>query len=130
MTPDERAILEAVAARLIPADEHGPSAAQAGAVTYIERALAGPYAEHAATYAAGLAGLAGFAALAADAQDDRLRELEGTAFFELVRAHVLEGMFGDPRWGGNAGQAGWRLLGYQGPRRAWTAQEQALDAGR
>jgi hypothetical protein len=130
MTPDERAILEAVAARLIPADEHGPSAAQAGAVVYIERALDGAYAEHAATYAAGLAGLEGFAALADDAQDHRLRELEGSAFFELVRAHVFEGMFGDPHWGGNADQAGWRLLGYPGPRREWTAEEQALDAGR
>ena len=36
---------------------------------------------------------------AADAQDDELRELEGSAFFELVRAHVLEGMFGDPQLG-------------------------------
>jgi hypothetical protein len=130
MTPEHRAILEAIAARLIPADEHGPSAAQAGAVTYIERALAGPYAEHAAAYAEGLAGLGGFAALAADAQDDRLRELDGSPFFELVRAHVLEGMFGDPRWGGNADVAGWRLLGYPGPRREWTAREQALDARR
>ena len=117
-----------MAARLIPADEHGPSATQAGAVVYIERALDGPYAEHAAAYAAGLAALGDFAALGADAQDDVLRELEGSAFFELVRAHVLEGMFGDPRWGGNADHAGWRLLGYPGPRREWTAEEQALDA--
>ena len=58
---------------------------------------------------------------------ERLRALEGTAFFELVRAHVLEGMFGDPSYGGNIDHAGWRLLDYPGPRRLWTAREQALD---
>ena len=122
-----RETLEAIADRLIPADAHGPSATQAGAVTYIERALQGPYAEHAATYAAGLAQLEGFTALTPDEQDERLRALEGTAFFELVRAHVLEGMFGDPSYGGNIDHAGWRLLDYPGPRRLWTAREQALD---
>lgn len=123
-----REVLEAIADRLIPADEHGPSATQAGAVTYVERALAGPYAEHAATYAAGVADLDGFAALSPEAQDARLRALEGSAFFELVRAHVLEGMFGDPSYGGNVEGVGWRLLGYPGPRREWTAEQQALDA--
>ena len=28
------------------------------------------------------------------------------SFFELLRRHLIEGMFGDPRWGGNAGAAG------------------------
>src|SRR4029078_6077106 len=36
-------------------------------------------------------------------------------------------MFGDPLWGGNAGHAGWRLLGYPGPRLEWTEAEQQLD---
>jgi gluconate 2-dehydrogenase gamma chain len=125
-----RETLEAIADRLIPADAHGPSATQAGAVTYIERALQGPYAEHAATYAAGLAQLAGFAELSEQVQDERLRAIEGTAFFELVRAHVLEGMFGDPGYGGNRDGAGWRLLDYPGPRRVWTEQDQALDVRR
>jgi gluconate 2-dehydrogenase gamma chain len=125
-----RETLEAIADRLIPADEHGPSATQAGAVTYIERALQGVYAEHRAAYAAGLAELEGFAALPAHAQDERLRAIEGTPFFELVRAHVLEGMFGDPSYGGNRDLAGWRLLDYPGPQRVWTAAEQALDVRR
>jgi gluconate 2-dehydrogenase gamma chain len=125
-----RETLEAIADRLIPADAHGPGATQAGAVTYIERALQGPYAEHAATYAAGLAELDGFAALSVQEQNERLRAMEGTAFFELVRAHVLEGMFGDPGYGGNRDGAGWRLLDYPGPRPVWTAREQALDVRR
>jgi gluconate 2-dehydrogenase gamma chain len=125
-----RETLEAIADRLIPADAHGPSSTQAGAVTYIEWALQGPYAEHAATYAAGLSELEGFTALPAHEQDERLRAIEGTPFFELVRAHVLEGMFGDPSYGGNRDAAGWRLLDYPGPRRVWTAREQALDVRR
>jgi hypothetical protein len=125
-----REILEAIADRLIPADEHGPSASQAGVVTYIERSLAGPYSHHAATYAAGVAQLEGFPALSPEEQDARLREIEGSPFFELVRAHVLEGMFGDPSYGGNVDGAGWRLLDYPGPRAVWTAQEQALDVRR
>jgi gluconate 2-dehydrogenase gamma chain len=135
MSLAQRDVLEAIAERLIPTDEHGPSAAEAGAVMYIERALAGPYAGHAATYATALAALdaAGFAGLASEAQDGVLRALETSAvpteraFFELVRGHVFEGMFGDPSWGGNADRAGWRLLDYPGPRREWTAVEQALD---
>jgi gluconate 2-dehydrogenase gamma chain len=127
MTHEQRTSLAAIAARLIPADEHGPGALEAGAVTYIERALEGPYAHLASRYAAGLAALDGFAALDGAAQDARLRALEGSAFFELVREHVFEGMFGDPSYGGNADRAGWALLDYSGPRREWTAEEQALD---
>lgn len=44
-------------------------------------------------------------------------------FFELVRRHVIEGMFSDPIYGGNRGYAGWRLIGYPGAYRAWTPQE-------
>jgi hypothetical protein len=81
-------------------------------------------------YEAGLAALEalGFASLPSAEQDQIVASLEGDPFFELVRRHVLEGMFGDPRWGGNADHAGWRLLDYPGPRREWTAEEQALDA--
>ena len=98
----DRAVLEAVAERLIPADQHGPSAADAGAVTYIERALDGPYAEHAEAYAAGLSRYAALPGLDPDAQDAFLVGRETSAdpgeraFFELVRTHVFEGMFGDP----------------------------------
>jgi gluconate 2-dehydrogenase gamma chain len=60
-----------------------------------------------------------------------LSELErgaDPAFFELVRRHVMEGMFGDPAYGGNRDRAGWELLGYAGPRLVWTEAEQRLRA--
>jgi gluconate 2-dehydrogenase gamma chain len=35
-------------------------------------------------------------------------------FFETVRCHVLEGVFGEPQYGGNRGLVGWRLVGFPG----------------
>ena len=45
----------------------------------------------------------------------RLRAIEKTIFFRLLRTHTLEGMFSDPLHGGNAGLIGWQLIGYPGP---------------
>jgi hypothetical protein len=138
----ERGTLEAIAERLIPTDALGPGAVDAGAVVYIERALGDFHAKHADLYASGLAAIEvaaadrhskGFQELDARDQDELLAAFEQSErsserdFFELVRAHVLEGMFGDPAWGGNVERAGWRLLDYPGPRRVWTAREQELD---
>ena len=135
LSPQERETLEAIAERLIPSDELGPGAGRAGAPDYIESALAGPYADQLDAYRAGLGALeaAGFSTLAPERQDELLAALERSqlpeerAFFELVRAHVLEGMFGDPGWGGNRDGAGWKLLDYPGPRRSWSEHEQQLD---
>jgi gluconate 2-dehydrogenase gamma chain len=45
------------------------------------------------------------------------------AFFGLVLEDVYEGMFSDPVYGGNRDLAGWKLIGYPGAQRAYTAQE-------
>jgi len=130
-------LLAAVLARLIPADEHGPGAVEAGVGAYVERALGAEHRRHRDAYARGLAALAAaararhgapFERLAPERQDELLAALEGGEFFELMRAHAIEGFFGDPVWGGNAGGAGWELLGYPGPRREWSERDQELDA--
>jgi gluconate 2-dehydrogenase gamma chain len=121
------ATLDAALARLIPSDDGEPGAREAQVIGYVQRALEGAHSEHVAAYRRGLGDLdelglarfgAAFATLADQRQDCILREAERAhdGFFELMRAHAIEGMFGDPRWGGNAGHAGWRLLGYPGPR--------------
>lgn len=135
--------LEAIVARLIPSDETGPGAREANVIGYLVRQLGTDYADHAPAYAAGLGETerrararfgAAFTALAPEQQDAVLAELEraapeeGGAFFALVRRHAIEGMFGDPAWGGNAGGVGWALIGYPGPRHVWTEADQALDA--
>jgi gluconate 2-dehydrogenase gamma chain len=127
LTSSELATLDAALARLIPSDDGEPGAREAQVVRYVERALEGVHAGHLAAYRRGLSDLdelalarfgAAFAALADERQDAVLSETERAhpGFFELMRSHAIEGMFGDPRWGGNAQLAGWRLLGYPGPR--------------
>lgn len=142
---DQLAALAAAVDGLAPADEGGPGGVAMGVVDYVSAALAegGRRPE----WDAGLAALDAcaearhgmpFAALASAERDAILADFErgeaGTgvaaeaAFFELLRDHVLQGMFGDPRHGGNRDGAGWVLLGYPGPRLLWSEAEQRLDA--
>ena len=44
----------------------------------------------------------------------------GKEFFQLVQTDTLDGMFGDPVYGGNRNFAGWRLVGFPGAQRAYT----------
>ena len=146
LTAAEADVLDAIVARLIPADATGPGALEAGATHYIDRALGGALASSRQTYAAGLAALdqfarasrgKPFAGLATAEQDAVLLAVEaGTApgfaasapFFNMVRIHTIQGTFGDPYYGGNAGFVGWDLVGYPGVRTIVTADEQRLGA--
>ena len=132
------ATLDAALARLIPSDDGEPGAREAQVIRYVERALEGVHSAHLAAYRQGLRDLdelalarfgAAFAALADARQDAVLRDAERAHadFFELARLHAIEVMFGDPRWGGNAQLAGWRLLGYAGPRAVVEETEQRLE---
>ena len=147
LTHNERQTLEAVVSRIIPADGNGPGALEAGCARYIESALAGDYQSLRKTYRSGLSALnahamsneeKSFAALTPAGQDQVLFDFEqnakvgdyvdSNAFFELVRRHTLEGMFGDPFYGGNANFVGWELIGYPGPRMFVSATMQAMNA--
>jgi len=78
-----------------------------------------------------------FVALQPALQDEILADIErGEAagegptprtFFDLLLKHTREGVFGDPRWGGNAERVGWSLIGYDGPRHSWAAEDQRVD---
>lgn len=138
-------VLGAAVDRIAPADECGPGALELGVVDYISRCLA----EEVGTmgWVDGLAALDacalsrhgdGFDACAPARRDAILADFErGTAgsgladepaFFETLRDHVLQGMFGDPSYGGNRDRGGWGLLSYPGPRLIWGEAEQQLDA--
>jgi len=121
-----------------------PGAVAAGALIYIDRALAGAYARDLASYRVVLAALDArakqqfgerFAAVKGEQQDALLRALEadalgelraanGPALFEMLRAHVMEGVLSDPVYGGNRDFAGWKDVGYPGPYRLYTKDEQ------
>jgi gluconate 2-dehydrogenase gamma chain len=146
LTAVEAETLDAVVARLIPADASGPGALQARAARYIDRALGGALSSFRESYRAGLADLdryartakgQGFAQLPAADQDAVLTAVEAGAasgfaesagFFNIVLSHTAQGTFGDPFYGGNADFAGWDLIGYPGVRLAVTAEEQRIDA--
>jgi gluconate 2-dehydrogenase gamma chain len=147
LTAAEADTLEAIVARLIPSDEHGSGATEARAAHYIDRALTGPLRSYREAYAAGLAALdayaqsskgAFFARLAPPDQDAVLTDLEknvatgfvpnAATFFDLVRAHTIQGTFCDPYYGGNANFVGWDLIGYPGIRLAVSEDEQHLKA--
>ena len=148
LTAPEADILEAIPARLIPSDVNGPGASEARAAHYIDRALDGALVSSRPAYAAGLAAVdrharssrgGPFAQLSATDQDAVLTDIENgvvdgftetsSAFFAMVRAHTLQGTFGDPLYGGNANFVGWDLVGYPGVRTIVTADEQRLGAG-
>ena len=124
LTAEEAALLTAIVARLIPADANGPGAVEAGAVAYIDRALAGCLASSREAYRRGLAALERYARssrgkpfrdLAPIDQDSLLIDVEtgaatgsgagfdgsSAAFFAMLRAHTWQGTFGDPYYGGN-----------------------------
>jgi gluconate 2-dehydrogenase gamma chain len=146
LTATEADIADAFLARLIPSDANGPGAREARVLRYIDRALGGELASSRSAYTAGLAATdayarskfgARLAALSAAQQDAVLNDLEqnvapgfspnSRAFFDLVREHALQGMFGDPYHGGNADFIGWDLVGFAGIKVAFTEAEQQLD---
>jgi gluconate 2-dehydrogenase gamma chain len=131
LTVRQARFVDAIAGRILPTTDT-PGAVEAGAVFYIDRALASPYAHLRSRYARGLRALNKYAKkqfgtpfekLSGEQQDSVLSDLEagritelrrGEEFFELVRAHVLEGVFGEPSYGGNRDMIGWKLVAFPG----------------
>jgi gluconate 2-dehydrogenase gamma chain len=141
--------VEAITARLIPTD-HEPGAREAGCVNFIDKALAHEDAEQRPTYAAGLRGVDAaarktsgkpFVELTLAQQDELLARLEEgkvagwpdggvgpEEFFAAIWLHTLWGFLADPKYGGNRDFAGWKVMGYPGPRHmrgGYTADQMA-----
>jgi gluconate 2-dehydrogenase gamma chain len=137
----EARIVAAAASRIFPSDEMGPGAREAGVAVYIDRQLAGPWgrdryrythgpfeekapaefgyqgkATPRQIYRQGLQGLKSFDRLKDGEQDEKLKQIEATLFFSLLRQNTIEGMFCDPMHGGNIDMLGWQLIGFPGPR--------------
>ena len=184
-------IVNAAAGRIVPTDDNGPGAVEAGVVYFIDRQLSASYGlvgrryeqgpfelgtatqgdqsglEMADRYRLGIQGTddyalqvyqKGFAQLAADQQDRVLADMEAgipttfdgtsiqaattelagggtealqrmapgapgigaSAFFQLLRSHVLAGFFADPVHGGNRDMIGWKLIGFPGAQMSYS----------
>lgn len=59
----------------------------------------------------------------ADDEFEPIGGLPSSEFFDLLRQHTIEGMFGDPAYRGNKDMVGWRLIGYPGAQRAYTPRD-------
>ncbi|HTR38028.1 MAG TPA: gluconate 2-dehydrogenase subunit 3 family protein [Bryobacteraceae bacterium] len=149
--PDESALsatqirtLEAFVERIIPKDELGPGAAESGVAVYINRSLGDYLKGEKAAFVEGLEATDAYAKrshgrafveLSPDQQDAVLTAMDdgkadgfanAQAFFARTRRLTLEGMFGDPYYGGNKNFAGWDLIRYPGPRMATSPDDQKL----
>src|SRR5580700_1533198 len=137
-------ILAAFVDRIIPKDELGPSASECDVPVYINRALGDYLAGEKTAFVAGLDATdalarrtqnAAFADLTPAQQDALLTSMDNgdadgfpnaRAFFNRARRLALEGMFGDPYYGGNKNFAGWDLIRYPGPRLATSQDDQKM----
>lgn len=164
-TPGEFTFVEAAVARLIPNDELGPGAKEAGVATFIDHQLSGTYGRAETWYMRGpwqdgtkqqgyqlrltpaqlyrtaIADVDAwcskqkqrpFAEQEPAAQDKILRGLESgdvelarvasKDFFEMLLQNTVEGFLADPMYGGNRDFAGWKLIGFPGPRYNYVAE--------
>ncbi|HTR00700.1 MAG TPA: gluconate 2-dehydrogenase subunit 3 family protein [Candidatus Acidoferrum sp.] len=135
MTPlgyDNDKVLTAIANRIVPPDELGPGAGDAGATHYINHSLAEWNQGDLPLLRTGLTAInevafkrhsIEFASLTPAQQDGILTELEmdqllqvpnGAVLFNRLYRLILEGLLSDPYYGGNRAFIGWDLIGYPG----------------
>lgn len=121
--PATAAEVNAIACQIIP-DNETPGADKAGVIWFIDRALAGYDQDKRELYQRGLAemqakraemfpGSSSIASLPKERQIQLLGAMEKTEFFSAVRYHTILGFFGNPSYGGNRDQVGWKLLGIE-----------------
>ena len=125
LLPDEAADIEAIASRIIPTTDT-PGAMEAGVVHFFDNAFAAEMKDKLEDVRTGLVHLNAavgettrFAALSPEAQDARLREIEDSDFFGLVREMTIFGFFAMSKYGGNSNHVGWDLIGFKGHNGAW-----------
>lgn len=136
-TPEQAADVAAMAAEIIPTDAT-PGATEAHVVYFIDRVLATFGKQYVPGYVEGLALLQSkthelfpaaprFASLAPADRRQVLTTIEKTEFFENVRGDTIAGFFSDPKYGGNANEVGWTLIGFT-PNFAYQPPFGAYDA--
>ena len=128
LSPAEAAEVEAISALIIPTDDT-PGALEAGAVYFIDRALAEFLEPIADEFRAGLTDFnrrllrghpetASIADLEPSDANAFLESVEDTRFFGLCRTFTVWGTLADPMHGGNRDDVGWKMIGFE-DRHAW-----------
>lgn len=118
LTEAEGEAMAAFAAQILPSDDL-PGATEAGAIHFIDAALAGPFAAMLPSIRAGVVeldaraatgGASRFAALPADGQVRVMRQVETTPFFFNARMLTIMGVLSNPSYGGNRDGIGFELV--------------------
>ncbi len=115
--------IEAIAAQIIPSTG-GPGAREAGVIYFIDRALSTFAIDDRETYRTGMAQLQqkrqelfpdskSIASLSNEQQMALIRTIETSPFFALLRTHTVLGFLGNPSYGGNRGEIGWKLIDFE-----------------
>jgi gluconate 2-dehydrogenase gamma chain len=122
-SPEQAIEIEAAAAQIIPSDET-PGAREARVVYFIDRALVTFERDKQAAYTQGLKDLENktkslfpqadkFSSLSQAQQVQLLEAIDQSEFFELLRVHTIIGFLARPEYGGNHGEVGWKLIGFE-----------------
>jgi|SRR5579875_175719 len=127
----------AIAAQILPSGD-GPGATEAGVVYFIDGALNTFETDKQDAYRKGLTdlnerrkskfpGSESIATLSGSQQIELLTAIEKSDFFEVVRVHTLLGFLGNPSYGGNRGNVGWKYIGFE-DRMVWSPPFGYYDA--
>ena len=125
LSESEAADITAIAARIIPTTDT-PGATEAGVIYFFDSALTAAMSDKLDVVREGLAqlnadavGVDSFSELAPDDQDEQLRAIESSAFFQLMREMTIYGFFAMSEYGGNKDHVGWNLIGFEGHHGGW-----------
>jgi gluconate 2-dehydrogenase gamma chain len=136
-TPAEAKCVIALCEQIIPEDEFGGGATEAGVINYIDRQLVAVFDYDQVVYQQGLAALQefclGFYGKRFESLDGEIQirtikmmesgrmpeehwgDLEPGRFFSLVISHTMQGFYGPPRHGGNKNYMSYKMMGLDYP---------------
>jgi len=113
----------AIAAQILPSDD-GPGAQEAGVIYFIDRALKTFDADKQDVYRTGMVEVqsmrrkmfpasTSIAGLSREEQCQLIRAIDKSEFFEQLRIHTVLGFLGNPSYGGNREEVGWKYIGFE-----------------
>lgn len=136
-TEAEASCVMALCEQIIPADEHGGGATEAGVIRYIDRQLVAVFDYDQVVYQQGISALQAacleihggrFESLEPPVQHDICsqleqnelaggdwEDLEQSRFFRLLISHCMQGFYGAPRHGGNRNYMSYQMMGLDYP---------------
>ncbi len=136
-TNEEAFAVIALCEQIIPADEHGGGATEAGVIHYIDRQLVAVFDYDQVIYQSGIEALQStslnlygkrFQELDQKTQyafiveldngtlpKDHWEDLDQRRFFKLLVSHTMQGFYGSPRHGGNKNYMSYKMMGLDFP---------------